>query len=64
MKVRNKRDVVVVIAPAGAMSGIEAAPGGVIEVDDDLGKSLCEQSDRWEAVTPSNEKPSGKKVSE
>ena len=62
MKVRNKRDVVVVIAPAGAMSGIEAAAGGVIEVDDDLGASLCEQSDRWEAVaSKSNEKPSGVK---
>ena len=65
MKVRNKRDVAVVIAPAGAMSGIEAAAGGVIEVDDDLGASLLEQSDRWEAVKPpSSEKPSGKKESE
>ena len=62
MKVRNKRDVVVVIAPAGAQTGIEAAAGGVIEVDDDLGASLLEQSDRWEAVaSKSNEKPSGVK---
>lgn len=57
MKVRNKRDVAVVIAPAGAQIGVEAAAGGVVEVDDDLGRSLLEQSDRWEAVKPSNEKP-------
>lgn len=64
MKVRNKRGVAVVIAPAGAFAGIEAAAGGVVEVDDVLGASLLEQSDRWEAVDPpSNEKPSGTKAS-
>jgi hypothetical protein len=57
MKIRNKRDVDVVIAPAGAHSGIDVAAGGVVEVDDALGASLLEQSDRWEAVDTSNEKP-------
>lgn len=56
MKIRNKRDVTVVIAPVGSHTGVEAAAGGVIDVDDDLGASLLEQSDRWEAVA-SNQKP-------
>lgn len=50
MKIRNKRDVAVVIAPAGAHTGIDVAAGAVVEVDDDLGASLLEQPDRWEAV--------------
>ena len=62
MKVRNKRDVAVVIAPAGAHTGVEVDAGGVVEVDDVLGASLLEQSDRWESVnSTSNNKPSGVK---
>jgi len=50
--------VTVVIAPVGSHTGVEAAAGGVIDVDDDLGASLLEQPDRWEAVeSKSNEKP-------
>jgi len=62
VKIRNKRDVAVAIAPPGSHTGIAAAAGGVIEVDDDLGASLLEQSDRWETVeSPSSKKPSGVK---
>lgn len=53
MKIRNKRDRGCLIAPAGAMSGFEVEPGGVVDVPDDLGRSLLEQSDRWEAVAES-----------
>ena len=62
MKVRNVRDCVVVIAPAGANTGITVEAGGVADVDSALGKSLLEQPDRWEAVkSPFSKKPSGEK---
>ena len=50
MKVKNKRSTAVVVAAAGSAEPIVAEPGETIEVDDDLGKSLCKQVDRWEPV--------------
>lgn len=46
MKVRNLRNTAVVIAPPGS-NPIEVGAGATVEVDDDLGKSLLDQSDRW-----------------
>ncbi len=55
MKIRNKRDREVAIDAAG-FAPVVAGPGEVIEVDDVLGKSLCEQVDRWESVKDSKPK--------
>lgn len=41
-----------------AATGQHCAPGVAVEVDDDLGASLCEQADKWCAVKES--KPEGK----
>lgn len=32
------------------VTGQVAGPGETIEVDDDIGKSLCEQEDRWKSA--------------
>jgi len=61
MKVRNKRDTPVVIAPAGANTGIVVDAGGVVEVESDLGRSLLDQPDRWEAVKSPKEPVQGEK---
>lgn len=48
MQVKNKRPFAVDIA-----NGPTAEAGETVEVDDELGASLCEQSDNWEAVKAS-----------
>lgn len=38
------------------VAGQTAGPGEAIEVDDDIGKSLCEQVDRWAKSTSKSPK--------
>lgn len=52
MQVKNKRPWAVEIATTGQT----VEPGGTVEVDDELGRSLCEQPDNWEAVKASKSK--------
>lgn len=59
MKVRSKSAGERVIDAPGHPP-VVAGPGEVIEVADDLGKSLLEQVDRWEPVTGSSKKSAGK----
>jgi hypothetical protein len=47
MKVKNKRSFAVYIV--GHDVDVEA--GGTVDVPDDLGRSLVEQTDAWEAVS-------------
>ena len=53
MHVKNLRPDEVEIPNVGVVDG-----GGTIEVSDELGKSLCEQTDNWAKV------PATKKVSD
>lgn len=50
MKIRNVTDRARVIAATAQIVG----PGETVEVDDDLGKSLLEQPDRWGKPTTKN----------
>lgn len=47
MKITNQRPYPVEIAATGDV----VAPGETVEVDDDLGKRLCEQADAWSKPT-------------
>ena len=60
MEIRNRRSRVVVIAnPEFPRVVVEAT--GVVDVPDELAKSLLKQPDRWEAVTkPKKAAKSGK----
>jgi hypothetical protein len=46
VKVKNLREWDVVV-PLGDGSELAVEAGGTVEVDDDLGKRLCEQGDNW-----------------
>jgi len=48
---------------AQVYSGSLVPYGGDIELPDDLGASLCEQTDEWEAAKPTKSKPAGEKES-
>lgn len=52
MKVRNVSGVAREIAATGAVVDAD----GTVEVPKDLGESLCEQPDNWEAVASSKRK--------
>lgn len=52
MKVRNVRDVALEIAATGQVVG----PGEPVDVNDELGRSLCEQPGNWVAVKASSTK--------
>jgi hypothetical protein len=52
MQIRNVHDRMLEIADTGQ----RVDPGEVVEVDDVLGVSLCEQPERWAAVKTSKTK--------
>lgn len=53
MRVRNKSGRSRIIAPAGRPS-IEVPDGESVEVPDDIGRSLLEQTDRWAPAGPTD----------
>ena len=53
MRVRNKSGRSRLIAAAGRPT-IEVEDGESVEVDDDLGRSLLQQTDRWAPAGPTN----------
>lgn len=53
MRVRNKSGRSRTIAPAGGKP-IQVEDGESVEVDDDLARSLLEQTDRWSPAGPTN----------
>lgn len=59
MKVRNKLPRPLTIEPPGR-DPIPVDANGEAEVDDELGKSLLRQPDRWEAVTAKPTKKAAK----
>lgn len=50
MQVKNRRPMAVEIAAPNFDFFADVEPSGVVEVPDDLGKSLLEQPDNWAAV--------------
>lgn len=57
MKVRNRRPVAVEVP---ALNNATVEPGGVVDVDDVLGASMCEQVDNWAEVPAEKPAKAGK----